>query len=76
MFALAGMHMKELISITRNVAMNTIDLACWTALAPIVSKWRIARIEAACEEVRIQRKAKLLCQRLASQYEELTAPAW
>jgi len=56
--------------------MKTIDLACWTALAPVVRRWRVARINTASEEVRMQRKAKLLCQRLASQYAELTAPAW
>ena len=70
------MKMKELIEKTRIVAMKTIDLACWTALAPVVRRWRVTRINTASEEVRMQRKAKLLCQRLASQYAELTAPAW
>ena len=68
--------MIELISKTKTVAVNTFDLACWTALAPLVRKWRRTHIESASEEVRIKRKAKLLCQELASQYDELTQPAW
>jgi hypothetical protein len=68
--------MKELISKTKLVAVNIFDLACWTALAPLVRKWRSSHIESASEDVRIKRKTKLLCQRLASQYDELTEPAW
>ena len=68
--------MKELISKTKLVAVNIFDLACWTALAPLVRKWRCSHIKSASEEVRIKRKAKLLCQELASQYDELTEPAW
>ena len=71
-----GMQMIELISKTKIMAVNTFDLACWTALAPLVRKWRSSHIESASEDVRIKRKAMLLCQELASQYDELTVPAW
>jgi hypothetical protein len=52
------------------------DLACWTPLAGIIRINRRRKMNEEREIARVQRKIAHLCEKLASEYNELQQPAW
>ena len=54
----------------------TVDLLCWTPLAPLIRASRRARIESNTHTIRLREKASALCEDATRDHADLLTPAW
>ena len=54
----------------------TVDLLCWTPLAPLIRASRRARIESQTNAIRLREKTGALCEDATRDHADLLIPAW
>ncbi|MDE0707470.1 MAG: hypothetical protein OSB33_00820 [Candidatus Poseidoniales archaeon] len=54
----------------------TVDLLCWTPLAPLIRASRRTRIESNTHTIRLREKASALCEDATRDHADLLTPAW
>jgi hypothetical protein len=69
MYELAGRTARRRI-------LDTMDLLCWTPLAPMIRAARRARVHEQTRDLRMHQRAAEICAEVRDNHADLLVPAW